>query len=196
MLPHRYSIRLARRDDVPALVALLSDDQLGKTREAFSAASGAVNIAYYKAFNQILSDKNNELLVLENNMHQVIGTLQITYMTTLTFQGATRAQLESVRIKSEYRGKKLGAVLVQNAISRAKERNCRYVQLTTNKLRTEAFDFYQKLGFTDSHIGFKLDLHQRPSERVTKIFGTNHAVMFPIIQNVEARNAPLLSAHL
>lgn len=99
MLPHGYSIRLARRDDVPALVELLSDDQLGKKREVFSVVSETINIAYCKAFDQISLDKNNELLVLQNNMRQVIGTLQITYMTTLTFQGATRAQLESVRIK-------------------------------------------------------------------------------------------------
>lgn len=108
--------------------------------------------------------------------------------------------LKVFELKGEYRGKKLGAALVQSAINRAQERNCRYVQLTTNKLRTEAFSFYKKLGFTDSHVGFKLDLPQPQLERVIKISDMNHAVMFPVLQRAGACNnncsAPLFSAHL
>ena len=157
MLPEGYSVRLARRDDVPIIVQLLSDDALGRTREVYSVTD-EIDEHYYRAFDSILDDRNNELIVMENDKNKVIGTLQITYMTTLTFQGAKRAQLEGVRVKSEYRGQGLGVNLIQWAIDRAQQRDCRFVQLTTNKLRPEALCFYQKIGFTDSHIGLKLDL--------------------------------------
>ncbi len=186
-----YNVRLATRHDIPVIVQLLSDDVLGSTRETYSDTL-KVDECYYKAFDKIVDDRNNELIVMENDKHEVIGTLQITYMTTLTFQGATRAQLEGVRIKNECRGQGLGVELVQWAIQRAKERECRFVQLTTNKLRPEAQHFYKKIGFTDSHIGFKLDLKSPALEERTVQVSTLKTVdtMF----NSEAPHAGGVSA--
>jgi ribosomal protein S18 acetylase RimI-like enzyme len=40
----------------------------------------------------------------------------------------------------------------------AAARGCVSVQLTTSKSRVDAQRFYSRIGFKDSHIGFKRDL--------------------------------------
>ena len=44
------------------------------------------------------------------------------------------------------------------AIEACKDKGCKWVQLTTDKQRPDAHRFYDKLGFVDSHIGYKLAL--------------------------------------
>ena len=133
----------------------MADDPLGATRERFE---NPLPESYEKAFDLIDQDNNNELLVLENDREDVLGVLQITYIPYLTYQGSWRALIEGVRIDKSQRGGGLGAMLVLEAIERAKQKNCRLVQLTSDKARPEAIQFYEKLGFTASHEGLKLKL--------------------------------------
>ena len=133
----------------------MADDPLGATRERFE---NPLPVSYRKAFDLIDQDPNNELLVLENEREDVLGVLQITYIPYLTYQGSWRALIEGVRIDKSQRGGGLGAKLVLEAIERAKQKNCRLVQLTSDKARPEAIQFYEKLGFTASHEGLKLKL--------------------------------------
>jgi GNAT superfamily N-acetyltransferase len=44
------------------------------------------------------------------------------------------------------------------AIDEARQRGCALVQLTTDKSRTGAHRFYERLGFVASHEGMKLIL--------------------------------------
>jgi GNAT superfamily N-acetyltransferase len=46
------------------------------------------------------------------------------------------------------------------AISEARQRGCALIQLTTDKTRTDAHRFYERLGFVASHEGMKLMLDQ------------------------------------
>ena len=133
----------------------MADDPLGATRECFE---NPLPVSYRKAFDLIDQDPNNELLVLENKRDGVLGVLQITYIPYLTYQGSWRALIEGVRIDKSKRGGGLGSMLVLGAIDRAKQNNCRLVQLTSDKARPEAIQFYEKLGFTASHEGLKLKL--------------------------------------
>lgn len=137
----------------------MADDPLGATRERFE---NPLPVSYQKAFDLIDQDPNNELLVLENDREDVLGVLQITYIPYLTYQGSWRALIEGVRIDKSQRGGGLGAKLVLEAIERAKQKNCRLVQLTSDKARPEAIQFYEKLGFTASHEGLKLKLASTP----------------------------------
>ena len=75
--------RHGRRADIPEIVRLLADDPLGSLREKFDAEPSS---EYFNAFEEIQADHNNELIVLETD-EQVIGTLQITYIPSLTYQG-------------------------------------------------------------------------------------------------------------
>jgi len=88
----------------------------------------------------------------------IVGTLQITFTPSISFQGGKRAMVESVRVDRKYRGQGIGKNLMLWAINRAKEENCFAIQLTTNADRKDAHRFYENLGFKGSHLGMKLYL--------------------------------------
>jgi len=148
------TFRQATREDLPEIVRMLADDFLGATRERYE---NPLPESYVKAFEEIEADKNNELIVAEIN-GEIIGTLQITFTSSISFQGGKRATVESVRVDAKYRGQGIGKQLMQWAINRAREENCLLLQLTTNSERSEAHRFYKNLGFTGSHLGMKLYL--------------------------------------
>ncbi len=147
-------IRRAVRGDIPAIVGLLADDDLGKLREQ---AEEPLPSTYFAAFAAIDADPRNELIVVERK-GAVVGTLQLTFLPYLTHRGGLRAQIEAVRVARRYRDLGIGQRLFDWAIGRAKEKGCRMVQLTTNASRGDAHRFYERLGFVPSHVGMKLDL--------------------------------------
>jgi len=144
--------KIATKEDVYEIVQLLADDKLGQTREQFE---NPLPDLYYQAFDNILNDSNQELIVLEDN-EQVIGTLQLSFIQYLTYQGGIRAQIEAVRIQKDQRGKGIGKILFEWAINRAKERGAHLLQLTSDKKRPDAIRFYESLGFKASHEGMKI----------------------------------------
>ncbi len=146
--------RQATREDLPEIVRMLADDFLGTTRERYE---DPLPESYLKAFEEIEADKNNELIVAELD-GAVVGTLQITFTPSISFQGGKRAGVESVRVDAKYRGQGIGKELMLFAIERAREENCIAMQLTTNTDRREAHRFYENLGFKGTHLGMKLYL--------------------------------------
>ena len=148
-------IRKAKESDVSAIVALLANDKLGQLREDYKEP---LPQKYYDAFEAINEDQNQQLVVFENETEQVIGTMQLSFITYLTYQGGIRAQIEAVRVHEDYRSKGIGQQLFEWAIQRAKQKGAHVVQLTTDKKRPDALKFYEKLGFTASHEGMKLHL--------------------------------------
>jgi ribosomal protein S18 acetylase RimI-like enzyme len=146
--------RQAVHEDLPEIVRMLVDDFLGAKRERYE---NPLPESYVKAFEEIDADKNNELIIAELD-GVVVGTLQITFTPSISFQGGKRATVESVRVDEQYRGQGIGKELMLWAINRAKEENCVAMQLTTNLDRTDAHRFYENLGFTKSHLGMKLKL--------------------------------------
>jgi GNAT superfamily N-acetyltransferase len=145
--------RKAKKTDVPKIVQLIANDKLGKLREDYQVP---LPEKYYTAFDHIDKDDNQELTVIEDDEKEVIGTLQLSFIQYLTYQGGIRAQIEAVRIREDQRGKGIGEQLFRWAIARAKERGAHVLQLTTDKKRPEALKFYEKLGFIASHEGMKL----------------------------------------
>ena len=148
-------IRPAEKSDLPIIIKLLSDDVLGSKRENYETP---LPKSYYVAFENIIRDENQELVVIMNSNKDVIGTLQLTFIPYLTYQGGRRAQIEAVRVGKEYRGKGYGRKLFEWAINRSCEKGAHLVQLTTDKERPQAIEFYRTLGFNDSHLGMKLHL--------------------------------------
>ena len=148
-------IRQAKIEDVPLIVEMLANDELGKLREDFQEP---LPEKYYSAFENIDNDPNQELVVILNEHDQVIGTLQLSFIQYLTYQGGIRAQIEAVRVHEDYRGEGIGKELFLWAIERSKEKGAHVVQLTTDKKRPDALKFYKALGFQDSHEGMKLHI--------------------------------------
>ena len=98
-------IRLATRTDLEAIISLLANDSLGATRER---ATDPLPESYLRAFAEITSDSRNELVVAESD-GEIVGTLQLTFIPSLTYQSGTRAQIEAVRVTEHRRGEGVGA---------------------------------------------------------------------------------------
>ena len=147
--------RKATEKDVTAIVEMLADDALGKTRENYQ---DPLSKEYLNAFSNINSDPNQELIVVENEYKEIIGTMQLTFIQYLTYRGGIRAQIEAVRIKKDQRGKGIGKTMFEWVINRAKERKAHVLQPTTDKQRPEAIKFYEDLGFTSTHEGMKMHI--------------------------------------
>ena len=146
--------RRATEADVPAIIGLLADDILGSSREATAAESYP---QYLNAFRMIDADVNQFLLVVDDGT-RIVGTLQLTFILGLAGQGLKRGQVEAVRVASDRRGEKIGEAMLNWALERCRREQCGIVQLTTNKTRTQAHRFYDRLGFEPSHLGYKMKL--------------------------------------
>jgi len=146
--------RLTTRADLPSIVRMLADDELGSQREQ---VENPLPDVYYFAFEQINNDPNHELIVAELD-GEVIGTLHLIFLPSVSFQGRLRAQIESVRVDKRFQSQGIGSEMMKWAMERAKQRGAHVVQLTTHKSRVDAHRFYERLGFKGSHLGMKMNL--------------------------------------
>ena len=148
--------RLATTNDLPAIIALLADDESGGLRED---ASLPLDPRYLAAFDAIDADPHTELIVGEQ-AGVVMATLQLSYLPGLAFRGGWRGQIESVRIASALRNRGFGAEMIGWAVKRCRGRGCFMVQLTSTSTRDAAHRFYERMGWVKSHYGFKLRLEE------------------------------------
>ncbi|PSM39152.1 GNAT family N-acetyltransferase [Streptomyces dioscori] len=145
-------IRPAVADDIPAIVAMLADDPLGSQRESPD------DLTPYLAALERLSKDPNQHVVVAVRESRVVGTLQLTIVPGLSRKGATRSIIEAVRVHADERGSGLGTRFIEWAVDLSRSEGCQLVQLTSDATRTDAHRFYERLGFTASHVGFKLQL--------------------------------------
>jgi ribosomal protein S18 acetylase RimI-like enzyme len=148
------SFRTATANDLPTIIAMITDDQLGQARDD---ASLPLDQRYLDAFAAIERDQNQQLAVAEQD-GAIIGCMQITFIPGLSRRGAWRGQIESVRVARAKRGGGIGSAMFQWAIAECRRRGCSLVQLYTDKSRKDAHRFYERLGFKASHEGMKLSL--------------------------------------
>ena len=149
--------RNARPEDIPTILILC---HAGDARGADTPPLDEETLTdprYRAAFDEIEADPDHRLIVVEQD-NEVVGTLQISFLPGLPRFGMRRGILENVHIRADQRGNGLGSQMVQWAIERCREAGCGIVQLTSNKIRLDAHRFYRKLGFEQTHEGFKLFL--------------------------------------
>ena len=146
------TIRRARRDDVRAIVSMLADDHLGRARERLEEP---LPESYFAAFARLDADPGIQLVVAEEG-GIVVGCLQLCILPGLSSQGASRGLIEDVRVASHRRSRGIGEQLVQWAIAQARERQCKLVELLTHQTRVDAQRFYERLGFSKSHVGMTI----------------------------------------
>lgn len=156
-MPAEVAIRYAGEADLPAVVQMLADDPLGAGREQYA---DPLPHSYREAFAAMRAQGGNDLLVAVQD-GAVVGCLQVTIIPGISRLGASRAQIEGVRVAATHRGLGIGELLVRDAIERARHVGCALVQLTTDTTRTDAQRFYERLGFEATHLGMKLRL-ERP----------------------------------
>ncbi len=149
-------VRPARESDIPAVVALMTDDDLGIEREA-----PADDPRYLAAFHAIEEQRGNTLYVAvtgDRATGPVVGCFQLIFMPGISWAGATRAEIENVRIARALRGAGLGAKMIAEAVAIARSGAAAMVQLTSNNARPDAHRFWEAQGFERSHQGFKMKL--------------------------------------
>ncbi len=150
----RFVVERAVEADVPAVLALLRDDHLGATREG-----DPIDLAPYReAFATIDGDPQHLLAVVRDGHGEVVGTVHLTFLRGLSRAGATRMQVEAVRVASALRGSGLGSALLGWAAEHGRARGAVIAQLTSDLSRTDAHRFYERLGWRHTHAGLKLDL--------------------------------------
>jgi ribosomal protein S18 acetylase RimI-like enzyme len=146
----RVKIRPARSNDVAAIVTMLADDALGRSRERIE---DPLPPSYLQAFEKVERDPNIQLVVAEDDGGEVVGCLQLCILPGLSSQGASRALIEDVRVASHCRSRGIGEQLVQWAVAEAQAKACKLVELLTHNTRLDAQRFYKRLGFQASHLG-------------------------------------------
>ena len=149
------TIREALEKDLPLMVEMLADDELGSKRED---TSNPLNPSYLSAFKNIVSDPNNELIVVEKE-DNIIGMLQLTFIPYLSHSGSWRCLVEGVRIHKNFRGDGIGTIVIDWVIEYAREKGVNILQLTSDKQRPDAIRFYEGFGFKSTHQGLKLMLN-------------------------------------
>ncbi|NRB11534.1 MAG: GNAT family N-acetyltransferase [Rickettsiaceae bacterium] len=153
-MSQNFTHRKAVLGDLEMIIQLLIDDELGKTRETTTKQSDQ---RYIDAFNKIIADPNQYLMVVEQNK-EIVGTCHLTIMPSVTFIGSTRMQIEAVRVSSKFRSQNIGTWMINAAIEYGRSQGATIIQLTTNKKRLAAKKFYEDLDFKATHEGMKLYL--------------------------------------
>ena len=90
--------------DLPAIIAMIADDELGQKRED---ASLPLDQRYLDAYAAIERDPN-QMLVVTEDAGTVIGCMQITLIPGISRRGAWRGQIESVRVARSRRNAGIG----------------------------------------------------------------------------------------
>ena len=147
-------VRKVQLNDLPNILLLLADDDLGKNREKVGRR---IHQDYIQAFDAINADPNQFLAAFENTK-EIVGCLQLTFIPSLTRRGGLRGQIEGVRVSTRERGRGYGHQMLLWAIEHCRQQGCVLIQLSSDKSRKRAFHFYQNLGFTPSHEGFKMQI--------------------------------------
>ena len=152
--PGVIAIRPAVEADLPRIVELLLELSLDDPREDLGPP---LPTAYRDTFREIQADPRQQLVVLEAD-GQVIGTLTLIVVPHLSYRGRPFAVVESVVVDAGARSAGYGEQLMRYAIAEARRAGCHRISLTSNKRRSDAHRFYERLGFHATHEGFKLEL--------------------------------------
>lgn len=111
--------------------------------------------SYRPAFDAMLAAPEMDIYVALDADGAVVATYEIHFLKSLGYQGRPRVELESVHTRPDKRGQGIGALMMAHAEGLARQANACLIQLTSNKVRKDAHRFYERLGFDQSHFGFK-----------------------------------------
>lgn len=150
-----FHLRRAVEADVVPIIELMVNDAV---RQAENSPAPQNYASYVAAFQAIDADPAQLLVVVVDDTETVVATMQLTVIPGLARLGATRLLVEAVRVDERLRGNGLGSAMMEWAIAEGRRRGAGLIQLTSDKSRDDAHRFYERLGFTASHVGFKLIL--------------------------------------
>ncbi|WP_439575147.1 GNAT family N-acetyltransferase [Phreatobacter sp.] len=150
-------LREATAADVPRIAALIAMGNASAPMDAAAAEAEGRHPAYAAAYGRIVASGSNHLFVAEQ-AGRVVGTYQLTVLPGLAERGRARGKIESVHVDPSLRGSGIGGAMMRHAIGQARVLGIGLLELSSNKSRTDAHRFYERLGFARSHEGFKMAL--------------------------------------
>ena len=151
------TFRDARARDLPAIVAMLADDGLGKGRETPDRPE-----IYSLAFGRMEGDVNNRVIVAERD-GRIVGCFQITFIQGLSRAGARRALVEGVRTAAEARSQGIGEALLRTSFQAFARRGKGGAQLhVDSQSLTGATRLYERVGMTAQPRFATLEKQLRP----------------------------------
>ncbi|ASY68478.1 hypothetical protein SFHH103_01039 [Sinorhizobium fredii HH103] len=145
-------IRQAERRDLPAIIALFANDEVG----GHGDSTGPEAFGDYLAAFEKISASVHQTLYVACHGGEVVGTFQTAISTSLPGRGSSSLVIEAVQTREDMRGRGIGERMVHHAIAEAQEKGAAKVRLTSNAARFDAHRFYERLGFERSHFGFKM----------------------------------------
>ena len=148
----RALIREATRADLPELVRLYSELSLDDPRE------DPAELERYEAAFAAISEAGGHHVLVAESEGRLVGSATVIIEPNLTYKGTPFALIENVVVTRNARGSGIGAQIINACIEIARDAGCYKVTLTSNKRRTEAHAFYERLGFKATHEGFQLRL--------------------------------------
>lgn len=149
------TISPAHAQDLPALVAILAQDEQGGHGDHWSLARAP---AYAEALREVLAEPGSILRVARDSAGQPLGLLHLLVHRILPGGGPRVAQVISLFVAAQARGQGVGAALLADAEALARARGASVVSLVSNKVRLDAHRFYRAQGYEQRHEGFKKKL--------------------------------------
>ncbi|UOQ56207.1 GNAT family N-acetyltransferase [Leucobacter allii] len=147
-----FRIERAVRDDVPAIAALLGEDADGREPDDATACR------YDDAFAALSRDHAHFLAVVRGADGRIVGTMQLTIIPGLVRGGATRLQIEGLRVAGELRSRGLGSAMLAWAHEHGRARGATLAQLVTDEARDRARAFYARHGYASAQVGLQRGL--------------------------------------
>ncbi len=146
--------RHAVKADLPAIIALHEADEMGGHGDAWTPELQPV---YEAAFDELIADPRERVFVAEQH-GAVIGSMIATLLVELTGRGKPHVVFRSIQVASSHRSLGIGAAMMAFAENDARARDAVVAELTSNIKRKDAHRFYDRLGYAQSHLGFKKKL--------------------------------------
>ncbi|MGO9455177.1 MAG: GNAT family N-acetyltransferase [Candidatus Binataceae bacterium] len=134
------TVAIAQESDLPALVALAAEfrDHLGQQEPSLDNLT--------TSFRALLVDPGTEFFIARTPAGDAVGYIQCRYRYSAWTSGLD-AELEDVFVSARARRRGIGKQLMEYALSRASEKQCRLVGLNTNERNEPARLLYEGLGF-------------------------------------------------
>ncbi|WP_284179021.1 GNAT family N-acetyltransferase [Rhabdaerophilum sp. SD176] len=136
--------------DLPALVQILAEDEVGGKGDAWT---NDLAPGYRAAFEAILANPDHRVIVARHE-GRVLGFVHLYFLRGLPSHGRLKVVLNSVFVAAAARGMGVGARLVAAAEAIARQGGATEVTLTSGKKRVDAHRFYRNLGYEQRHEGF------------------------------------------
>ncbi len=131
--------RIAGEVDLPAVLSLYR--QLGEDDGTVLPLDEACRL-----FRRLESYPDYHLHVAVVD-HRIVGTFALLIMDNLAHHGARSAILEDVVVEKARRGQGIGKKMMTYAGDLCRQKGCYKIVLSSNRRRTSAHRFYERLGF-------------------------------------------------